>query len=177
MKTLTKISKVLDKINIYTGAVVQWLVLLVVIVSAGNAIVRKVFSISSNTWLELQWYMFGAIFLLASGYTYLKDQHVRVDVFTQSFSRKTQIKIELFGVLFFLLPFAVLMAWLSWPMFVNSFVSGEMSSNAGGLIRWPARLLIPVGFVFLILAAVSQIFKCVNNLLFDGPDPKETFEK
>jgi TRAP-type mannitol/chloroaromatic compound transport system permease small subunit len=173
MKFLLSLSRAIDAINVRVGQAVIWLTLLVVLVSATNAVVRKVFSVSSNAWLELQWYLFGAIFLLAAGYTFLRNEHVRVDVLSQKLSRRTQIKIEIFGVLFFLFPACMLIFWLSLPFFYESFVLHELSSNTGGLIRWPAKLLIPVGFFLLILAGLSHLIKCIGFLLGACPDPLE----
>ncbi|MYN12012.1 TRAP transporter small permease subunit [Pusillimonas sp. TS35] len=171
MKFLLSASRVLDYINTKVGQAVIWLTLVVVVVSAGNAIIRKVFSVSSNAWLELQWYLFGALFLLAAGYTYLRNEHVRVDVLAQRLSRRTQIKIEIFGIIFFLLPACCLIFWLSLPFFYESFVLHELSSNTGGLIRWPVKLLIPVGFLLLILSALSHLIKCIGYLRGLCPDP------
>lgn len=171
MKFLLSISSVIDNINTRVGKAVIWLTLVVVVVSASNAVVRKLFSISSNAWLELQWYLFGAIFLLAAGYTFLLNEHVRVDVVAQKFSRRVQIYIEIFGIVFFLFPACALIFWLSLPFFYESFVLHELSSNTGGLIRWPVKLLIPVGFLLLILAGVSQLIKCVGYLRGACPDP------
>lgn len=171
MKFLLSLSRIIDAVNTRVGQAVIWLTLIVVLVSASNAVIRKVFNVSSNAWLELQWYLFGAIFLLAAGYTFLRNEHVRVDVLSQKFSRRTQIKIEIFGVLFFLLPACVLIFWLSIPFFHESFVLNEQSSNTGGLIRWPAKLLIPVGFLLLILAGLSHLIKCVGFLMGRCPDP------
>ncbi|MFW7341553.1 TRAP transporter small permease subunit [Pollutimonas sp. H1-120] len=173
MKTLLALSRLIDGVNRRVGRAVTWLILIVVLVSAGNAVVRKVFNISSNAWLELQWYLFGAIFLLSAGYTLLKNEHVRVDVIAQRFSRRTQIKIEIFGVLFFLLPACVLIMWLSWPMFMDSWLTHEYSSNSGGLLRWPAKLLIPIGFALLIAAGISHLIKCLAFLAGAAPDPTE----
>lgn len=173
MKTLLALSRLIDGVNRRVGRAVTWLILIVVLVSAGNAVVRKVFNISSNAWLELQWYLFGAIFLLSAGYTLLKNEHVRVDVIAQRFSRRTQIKIEIFGVLFFLLPACVLIMWLSWPMFMDSWLTHEYSSNSGGLLRWPAKLLIPIGFALLIAAGISHLIKCIAFLAGAAPDPTE----
>ena len=173
MKYLLALSRLIDTVNRCLGRAVTWLILVVVVVSATNAVVRKFFNVSSNAWLELQWYMFGAIFLLCAGYTLLKNEHVRVDVVAQRLSRRTQIKIEIFGILFFLLPASVLIAYLSWFMFADSWITQEYSSNSGGLIRWPAKLLIPVGFFFLIAAGISHLIKCIAFLTGDGPDPME----
>ncbi|NYT61195.1 TRAP transporter small permease subunit [Alcaligenaceae bacterium] len=171
MKFLLAISKIIDNINQRVGQVVIWLTLVVVLVSATNATIRKIFNVSSNAWLELQWYLFGAIFLLAAGYTFLRNEHVRVDVLSQRFSKRTQIIIEIFGVLFFLFPACMLIFWLSLPYFYESFVLHELSSNTGGLIRWPAKLLIPVGFGLLILAGLSHLIKCIGFLMGICPDP------
>lgn len=171
MSFLLKISSLIDRLNQAVGKAVAWLTLIVVVVSATNAVIRKVFSISSNAWLELQWYLFGAIFLLAAGYTFLRNEHVRVDVIAQRFSRKTQTYIEIFGVIVFLLPACLLVFWLSVPYFYKSYVLLEQSSNTGGLIRWPAKLLIPVGFGLLILAGLSHLIKSVGFLMGKCPDP------
>lgn len=171
MKFFLTLSRIIDNINTRVGQAVIWLTLVVVLVSATNAIIRKVFNVSSNAWLELQWYLFGAIFLLAAGYTFLRNEHVRVDVLAQKFSKRTQIKIEIFGVLFFLFPACVLIFWLSLPFFYESLVLHELSSNTGGLIRWPAKLLIPIGFGLLILAGVSHLIKCIGFLMGICPDP------
>lgn len=171
MKFLLLISRAIDALNTRVGKAVTWLTLLVVVVSATNAVVRKAFHVSSNAWLELQWYLFGAIFLLAAGYTFLCNEHVRVDVLSQKLSQRTRIKIEIFGVIFFLFPACALIFWLSIPFFYESFILHEGSSNTGGLIRWPAKLLIPVGFGLLILAGVSHLIKCVGFLMGACPDP------
>lgn len=171
MKALLALSRVIDAINRRVGRAVTWLILLAVIVSAANATIRKLFNVSSNAWLELQWYLFGAVFLLAAGYTLLKNEHVRVDVLASRFSRRTQIKIEIFGVLFFLLPMALIIMWLSWPVFIDAFVNNEQSSNAGGLVRWPAKLIIPIGFALLVAAGISHLIKCIGFLRGECPDP------
>lgn len=171
MRFLLACSSLIDKLNRTVGRSVAWLTLIVVLVSAINAIVRKTFNVSSNAWLELQWYLFGAIFLLASGYTFLRNEHVRVDVISQRFSRRVQIYIEVFGVLFFLLPAFGLVFWLSIPYFYKSFVTWELSSNTGGLIRWPVKLLIPLGFGLLLLSGLSHLIKCIGFLMGVAPDP------
>ena len=171
MKALLALSRGIDALNLRVGRAVTWITLLVVLVSAGNAVVRKVFEMSSNAWLELQWYMFGAMFLLTAGYTLLKNEHVRVDILSSRLSKRTQIYIEIFGVLFFLLPMAILIMYLSWPMFMDSYISNEQSSNSGGLVRWPVKLLIPVGFALLVLAGISRLIKCVGYLCGQAPDP------
>lgn len=171
MQALLSLSRMIDLINDRVGRAVTWLTLIVVVVSSANAVVRKVFNTSSNAWLELQWYLFGAMFLLAAGYTLLKNDHVRVDIVASKFSRNTQIKIEIFGVIFFLLPACVLIMILSWPVFMDSFMQNEQSSNSGGLIRWPVKLLIPIGFALLVAAGISHLIKCVGYLKGMCPDP------
>ena len=171
MKFLLAVSRLIDALNERVGQSVLWLTLIVVLVSAGNAVVRKVFHTSSNAWLELQWYLFGAIFLLAAGYTYLRNEHVRVDVIASKLSARAQVYIEIFGIVFFIFPFASLILWLSLPYFYESFRLNELSSNTGGLIRWPAKLLIPVGFSLLILSGISKLIRCVAFLTGAGPNP------
>lgn len=161
MKFLLAIARLIDALNERIGRAVLWLTLIVVLVSAANAVSRKVLNMSSNAWLELQWYLFGAIFLLAAGYTYLRNEHVRVDVLSARFSTRVQVTIEIVGILFFLLPAAGLVFWLAIPYFYDSWRIQELSSNTGGLIRWPAKLLIPVGFGLLILSGISRLIRCV----------------
>ncbi|MFT0531860.1 TRAP transporter small permease subunit [Castellaniella hirudinis] len=173
MKILLKIASWIDALNTLVGRGITWLVLVVAVISAGNAIMRKFFNLSSNAWLELQWYLFGAIFLLAAGFTFLRNEHVRVDVLSQRLSERAQVGIEIFGVLFFLLPAACLVLWLSIPFFWDSFISHELSSNTDGLIRWPAKLLLPVGFGLLILAGVSHLIKCIGFLRGDCRNPMQ----
>ncbi len=164
MRSLLALSRFIDALNRWVGKGVGWIILIVVVISASNALIRKFFGMSSNAWLEAQWYMFGAIFLLGAGYTLLNNQHVRVDVLAARRSERTQVKLDVFGTLVFLLPMCLTILWLSWPMALESYFSGEMSSNSGGLIRWPAKMLIPVGFTFLLLAALSHLIKCVGFL-------------
>jgi TRAP-type mannitol/chloroaromatic compound transport system permease small subunit len=171
MRGLLALSRLIDAVNGAVGRSISWLILVVVLVSAGNAISRKFLHSSSNAWLELQWYLFGALFLLASGYTLLKNDHVRVDILAQKLSKRKQIWIEIFGIVFFLMPMALVIMWFGWPMFWDSWVSNETSSNSGGLIRWPVKLLIPVGFCLLIAAGVSHLIKCAAFLRGLGPDP------
>ncbi|NOL48853.1 TRAP transporter small permease subunit [Pelistega europaea] len=173
MKFLLIISKAIDAFMLLVGKAVTWLTLLVVIISAGNAIVRKILNDSSNAWLEIQWYLFGAIFLLAAGYTFMKNEHVRVDILNQRFSPKVQMIIELVGVAFFMLPACLLIVYLSIPFVELAYTTGEMSSNTGGLIRWPIKLVIPVGFSLLALAGVSHFIKCLAFLCGKGPNPLE----
>ena len=171
MDFLLTVSRWIDAINDRVGRFVSWAILLAVVVSVFNAFGRKFIDAGSNAWLELQWYLFGALFLLSSGYTLLKNGHVRVDVLSSRLSRRTQMWIEVFGTVFFLLPAAVMIMWLGWPMFWESWHTQEMSSNAGGLVRWPAKLLVPVGFCLLIAAALSHLVKSIAFLQGRGPDP------
>ena len=171
MRFLLLLSRWIDSLNSRVGRAVTWLTLVVVLVSATNAVIRKLLHISSNAWLELQWYLFGAIFLLAAGYTFLKNEHVRVDVVSQMLSRRTQIWIEVFGIVFFLFPAFALVLWLSVPFFWKSLIHWELSSNTGGLIRWPVKLLLPLGFSLLLLSGISQLIKCIAFLRGQGPDP------
>ena len=173
MKTLLTISRAIDALNERIGRVVLWLVLAMVLVSSGNAVSRYLLNASSNAWLELQWYLFAVVFLLCAGYALLHNEHIRIDVVSSHLSRRTQMWIDVFGTIFFLFPVAGTILWLSWPIFVNAWVSGEMSSNAGGLIRWPARLTIPVGFFLLTLQGVSELIKRVAFLRGLIPDPVE----
>ena len=173
MAILLKLSGLIDAINERVGKLVYWLVLVAVVISAGNATVRYLFSTSSNAWLELQWYLFSAIFLLCSGYTLLRNEHIRIDVVIGRFSKRTQAWIDVFGFLVFLFPMAVLILWLSWPMFMDSFIHNEMSNNAGGLIRWPVKLLLPAGFLLLILQAVSELIKRIAYLMGMRDEPGE----
>ncbi|HEX5127551.1 MAG TPA: TRAP transporter small permease subunit [Rhodocyclaceae bacterium] len=165
MKGLVRFSGWIDTLNEKVGSAMIWLVLLVTLISAGNAIVRKLFDISSNAMLEIQWYLFSAIFLLCAGYTLRKNAHVRIDVLTSHFSDRTRAWIDVIGTLLFLFPTTAVIMWLSWDVFVGAFHSGEMSSNAGGLILWPARLLVPVGFALLLLQGLSELIKRVAFLM------------
>lgn len=176
MKTLLQLSRAIDALNNCVGRALCWLVLVAVLVSAGNASVRYLFNISSNAWLEVQWYLFSAVFLLCAGYTLLHNQHVRIDIISGRLSRKARVWIDILGTLFFLMPMAVLILWLSWPVFVDAWRSGEMSSNAGGLALWPARLMVPSGFLLLILQGVSELIKRVAFLAGAAPDPAEKDE-
>jgi TRAP-type mannitol/chloroaromatic compound transport system permease small subunit len=161
---LLRFCRLIDAINDRIGKLVYWLVLVAVFISAGNALMRYSLHISSNAWLELQWYLFSAIFLLCSGYTLLRNEHIRIDIVVSRFSKRTQAWIDIFGTIFFLLPMAILIMVLSWPMFAESFISNEMSSDAGGLLRWPVKILVPVGFFLLTIQAVSELIKRIAFL-------------
>lgn len=171
LRVLLRACRPIDIINEKVGEGVRWLVLVAVLIAAGNAIVRYTFDTSSNAWLEAQWYLFAAVFLLCSGYTLLRDEHVRIDVIAGQLSHRTQAWIDILGGLFFLLPMALMIMVLAWPLFMNSYEIGEISTDAGGLIRWPVKLLIPVGFLLLSLQGVSQIIKRIAFLAGVAPDP------
>jgi TRAP-type mannitol/chloroaromatic compound transport system permease small subunit len=174
---LLSLSRGIDRVTEFVGRWVAWLVLIAVVISAGNALVRKLLNTSSNAWLEVQWYLFAAIFLLAAGYTLLRQEHVRIDVILGRFSRRTQVKVEIFGLLFFLLPIAFTVIDMVLPLVMRAYVSGEMSSNAGGLIRWPVFALVPVGFGLLALQAVSEVIKRIAFLQGQASDPGVKDEK
>jgi TRAP-type mannitol/chloroaromatic compound transport system permease small subunit len=137
----------------------DWLVLASCLISAGNAFSRYAFNISSNAWLEIQWYMFGAVVMLGTSYTLKRNEHVRVDIVYGNVSTRRQIGIDIFGSIFFLLPATIVMAYLCWPIFYNSWSQGEISANAGGLIRWPVKILLPIGFFPLSLQGISELIK------------------
>ena len=173
MNALLAFSRAVDAINERIGKVIYWLVLAAVVISASNAIVRKAFNTSSNAFLEIQWYLFAAIFLFCSGYTLLKNQHVRIDVIAGRLSKRAQAWIDILGTLFFLMPMALMIMILSWPVFIQAFQRGEVSTNAGGLIIWPARLMVPIGFLLLVLQGWSELIKRVAFLKGLIPDPSE----
>ncbi|ENO85286.1 putative small permease of TRAP-type transporter [Thauera linaloolentis 47Lol = DSM 12138] len=161
----------IDWINERVGRSVMWLVLIAVVISAGNALVRKLFNTSSNALLEIQWYLFAAMFMLAAGYTFLRNEHVRIDIITSRLSPRGQNIVDVIGILLFMLPMAVLILWLSWPIVMASIASGEVSQNYGGLIRWPVKLLLPLGLGLLVLQAVSELIKRIAFLTGHGPNP------
>jgi len=173
MGFLLGISRAIDRLNELVGKTVFWLILAAVLVSAANAVLRYSLNMASNAWLELQWYFFGAIFLLCSGYTLRHNEHIRIDVISTRLPVAVRNWIEIVGGLVFLVPMAAGIAWLSWSPFINAIESGELSSNAGGLIRWPARLLIPIGFFLLALQGVSELIKRVAVMRGLIPDPYE----
>lgn len=171
MHMLLALSRGIDRISDFIGKSVIWLIFVAVLVSAGNAVVRKLFSYSSNALLEMQWYLFGAAFMLAAAYTLKQNEHVRIDVFYGTRTRRTQHWIDLFGHVVFLLPFAALMTWLLVPYFLKAWATGEVSSSAGGLILWPARGVMVAGFVLLLLQAVSEIIKKIAVIQGRIEDP------
>lgn len=165
------LSRAIDRMNELIGKWVSWLILLAVLVSAANAVIRKTFNMSSNAWLELQWYLFGAAFLLAAAHTLKQNEHIRIDIVYGMFSRRKQHWIDLFGHVFFLMPFVLLMIYYFVPYVLLSFRSGEGSTNAGGLILWPAKSLLLIGFVLLGLQGVSEIIKKIAIMRGDMDDP------
>jgi TRAP-type mannitol/chloroaromatic compound transport system permease small subunit len=173
MNALLKLSKLIDALTERIGKSIIWLVLIVTLISAGNAIMRYTINYSSNALLEIQWYLFGMIFLLGSGYTLLKNEHVRIDVISGKFSKRGQAWIDIFGIIFFLMPMAIAIMWMSWPIFLLALHSKEQSNNAGGLTVWPARLMIPVGFFLLVMQGVSELIKRVGFLQGLCSDPTE----
>ncbi len=176
MKSLLKLSGLIDALNERVGRLGYWLILVMVLISAGNATVRYAFDRSSNAWLEIQWYLFSAVFLFCAGYTLLHNQHVRIDVITSHLSGRTRAWIDILGTLFFLLPMAIAIMWMSWPVFVDAYVHHELSTNAGGLIVWPARLMVPIGFLLLVLQGFSELIKRIAFLRGLIPDPSEKDE-
>ena len=173
MNALLALSRLVDRVTERIGHWIYWLVLAAVLISAANAVVRKGFNYSSNSFLEIQWYLFSAIFLFLAGYTLKNNEHVRIDIITGRFSARARAMIDIFGTLLFLLPMAILIMWLSWPVFVDAYVRNEVSTNAGGLIIWPARLLVPVGFFLLIVQALSELIKRIAFLKGLIADPSE----
>ena len=170
---MLQLSRAIDRLNEFVGRWVSWLILAAVLISAVNAVVRKAFNISSNAFLEIQWYLFAAVFLLAAGYTMLRQEHVRIDVILGRFSKRTQIIIEAVCIVVFLFPFVVTVINLVWPLVVRAYVSGEMSSNSGGLIRWPVFALLPAGFALLGLQGISEFIKRIAYLKGLIPDPTQ----
>ena len=173
MAPLLTLSRLIDRCSEFIGRWVAWLVLAAVLISAANAIVRKAFNTSSNAYLEIQWYLFAAVFLLAAGYTMLRQGHVKIDVVSGRFSKRTQIWIEVIGLVFFVLPLVFTVIQLSWPLVVRAYVMNEYSSNAGGLIRWPVFALLPLGFLLIGIQAASELIKRIAFLKGLIPDPTE----
>lgn len=171
MTPLLSLSRLIDFISTWVGKLTMWLILATTLISSGNAIVRKAFDVSSNGLLEIQWYLFAAVFMLGAGYGFLKNSHVRIDFISTRLSDRTRNWIDVFGILFVLFPFCFLLITLSWPPFLGAYQNGEMSQNAGGLIRWPVYLLVPVGFALLMMQGVSELIKRVAYLRGLIPDP------
>ena len=164
MRPLLALSRAIDSVNARFGALADWFVLASVLISADNAIVRYVFGYSSNGLLEIQWYLFGGAVFLGASYTLKMNEHVRVDVVYSHLSDRGRLYVDVFGLIFFLLPAMIFLGWLSWPVFVKAFTTGEMSDNYGGLIRWPILLVLPVGFALLTLQGFSEMIKRIAAL-------------
>jgi TRAP-type mannitol/chloroaromatic compound transport system permease small subunit len=170
MPFLLKISRFIDAVTELIGKLVMWFILATTLISAGNAIVRKLFDSSSNALLEIQWYLFAAVFMLGSGYAFLRNAHVRIDFISARFSARGRNWVDILGILIFLFPLCYMMATLGWPLFERAWNTGEMSSNSGGLIRWPVYGLIPLGFSVLFVQGVSELIKRIAFLTGHGPD-------
>jgi TRAP-type mannitol/chloroaromatic compound transport system permease small subunit len=172
---LLKLSQLIDWLNERVGKAAFWVVLIMTIVSAGNATVRFIFNYSSNGLLEIQWYMFAAVFLLCAPYTLQKNEHVRIDVISGRFGPRGLAVIDIIGTLFFLLPMVVVVLWLSLPLIAESYKINEMSANAGGLLRWPVKILLPIGFTLLALQGISELIKRIAFLagMIDDPNAKD----
>lgn len=164
MTVLLRFSHWVDEMNRGFGWVASWLILLACLISAGNATSRYLFSLSSNAWLEVQWYMFAGMFLLGASYTLRMNGHVRVDIVYANVSHRRRLWIDTLGLILFLMPAMVMLAWMSWPYFLDSWTRMEHSSNAGGLLRWPVKLLMPVGFTLISLQGISELIKRVAAL-------------
>ena len=176
MRALLGLSRAIDALNETVGRLSYWLILAAVLISTGNAVVRYSINMSSNAWLEIQWYLFSFVFLFCAGYTLLHNQHVRIDILTGFLSARGRAWVDIFGTVFFLLPMAIAIMWLSWPVFVDAYRSHEVSTNAGGLLIWPGRLMVPAGFLLLVLQGISELIKRVAFLLGLIPDPSEKDE-
>ena len=183
MTALLGFSSLIDRLNHWIGKLTMWFVLATTLISAGNAIVRKAFSISSNALLEIQWYLFAGVFMLAAGYVFLQNAHVRIDFISARLSARARNWVDVVGIVAVLIPFCVICIALSWPFFMNAWTSGEMSQNAGGLIRWPVYLLMPAGFTILLVQAISELIKRIAFLtghrseLFPNEHEKSDEEK
>src|SRR5262245_50371655 len=173
MRGLLALSAAIDRVTEFIGRWVSWLILVSILVSAGNAVIRKAFNESSNAWLELQWYLFGAAFMFAAAYTLRQNEHIRIDIVYGMFSRRVQHWIDLIGHVLFLMPFVLIMVWYFIPYVALSYRSGELSPNAGGLIVWPAKAILLVGFIMLSFQGVSEIIKkiAVMRGLIEDPTP------
>jgi TRAP-type mannitol/chloroaromatic compound transport system permease small subunit len=165
------VSRAIDRLTEHLGRVVAWAVVIAILVSAINAVVRKVFGVSSNAWLELQWYLFGAVFMLCAAWTLKDNEHIRIDIVSNRLRQRTRNWIDVFGHIFFLLPFLLVMIYVTTPFFVRAYLGGEMSSNAGGLVIWPAKGLILLGFLVLLLQWASELIKRLAIMRGDLADP------
>ena len=171
MGALLKLSRLIDTINEWIGKLTMWLVLAAVIISAGNASLRKAFNIGSNASLEIQWYLFAAVFMLGVGYVMLRNAHVRIDFISSKLTKRTNAIIDAIGIVIFTIPLSLIMINLGWPVFMRAFDTGEMSQNAGGLIRWPMWALLPLGFSILLAQASSELIKRIAFITGHTPEP------
>ena len=171
MAPFLPLSRFIDAISIGLGKFVMWLILAATAISAGNAVLRKTFNIGSNAYLEIQWYLFAAVFMLGVGYVMLKNAHVRIDFVATHLSKRANATIDAIGIVVFTIPLAIIMVNLGWPIFARAFISGEMSQNSGGLIRWPVVMLVPLGFALLIMQAISELIKRLAFLTGDLAEP------
>jgi TRAP-type mannitol/chloroaromatic compound transport system permease small subunit len=171
MTALLALSRAIDWINEWIGRSAIWLILGAILISATNAVVRKIFSTSSNAWLEVQWYLYGGAFMLAAAYTLKHNEHVRIDIFYGSRSRRTQHWIDLFGHVVFLMPFVAVMVWMLIPYAMQAWRTGQVSTNAGGLVIWPARVILAAGFILLLIQGISEIIKKIAVIRGIIPDP------
>jgi len=174
---LLKLSSLIDRLTELVGKSIIWLVLVVTLIAAGNAIMRYTINYSSNAFLEIQWYLFSAIFLFGAGYTLMRNEHVRIDLIAGRLSKRAQTWIDIFGIIFFLLPMAIAVMYMSWPIFLLALDNNEQSSNAGGLALWPVRLLVPIGFFLLVIQGMSELIKRIGFLQGRCPDPTEKSHK
>ena len=172
MAALLRLSAMIDRMTEFVGRTLYWLILVMVLISTLNAISRKFLNLSSNAWLEVQWYLFSVVFLCCAGYALLRKEHIRIDIVASHLSERANQRIALFGHVFFLVPLCVIMIWVSWPYLMESIRLNEVSSNAGGLVRWPAKLIIPVGFGLLLLQGISEIIKQVGVMRGVYVDPR-----
>jgi TRAP-type mannitol/chloroaromatic compound transport system permease small subunit len=177
VNALLALSRAIDALSERIGRIIYWLVLVVVLISAANATVRKLFNYSSNAYLEIQWYLFSVIFLFGAGYVLLHNAHVRIDIVSGRLSARAQNWIDIVGIVLFLFPMAITIMWLSWPLFMDSYTRNEVSTNAGGLVIWPARLMVPIGFFLLIVQGVSELIKRRAFLMGMIPNPLERHDK
>jgi TRAP-type mannitol/chloroaromatic compound transport system permease small subunit len=176
MGGLLAFSRAVDRMNQFFGKIADWTVLLSCAISAGNAFVRYGISYSSNAWLEVQWYLFAATVMLGASYTLFRNEHVRVDLVYGNLGERARLWVDVFGFIFFMLPAVILLTWMTWPFFVDSFIRGEGSPNAGGLLRWPVKLLMPVGFFLLVLQGFSELIKRIALLRGIRPDAEVVVE-
>lgn len=170
MKLLLGISRGIDRVSTVVGRTLAWAILIAVLVSAANAIIRKAFSMSSNAWLELQWILFGVVFLMCAPWTLLSNEHIRIDIVNSMFSQRVRNWIDVIGHIFFLMPMAAVMVWLGWPFFFLSLAQNEQSTNAGGLAVYPSKLLVPLAFTFLLVQAFSELIKRIAIMRGDLQD-------